>query len=354
MERSCTQGCRGRRRGRRARWPADRSGRHGERPALLSAGVARAEQLGQEHIQFLADAVGGAVTGRGAGREEHSGSHAGHDHHQAPGDQQNQRHPKELDHKPMMRPPALHRNPDTTLSEGEFPVPRTVDTAAMSPLEPITVVIVDDHSLVREGTARLLDQEQDLSVVGQAGNAEDAIALLGVLHPSVALVDLNLPGMSGLDLARWCSANEPGVRVVVLTAYDDRAFVDEAIDAGVSGYLLKTATARELVKAVQAVAGGIFVMDNMISRRLSERPSRAAAPATGGLTSREAEVLRLLARGLANKRIAAELGLGVRTVEGYMSSLLGKLGVASRTEAVLYALDHNLLPAESDDPGRPR
>lgn len=224
----------------------------------------------------------------------------------------------------------------------------------MSPLEPITVVIVDDHSLVREGTARLLDQEQDLSVVGQAGNAEDAIALLGVLHPSVALVDLNLPGMSGLDLARWCSANEPGVRVVVLTAYDDRAFVDEAIDAGVSGYLLKTATARELVKAVQAVAGGIFVMDNMISRRLSERPSRAAAPATGGLTSREAEVLRLLARGLANKRIAAELGLGVRTVEGYMSSLLGKLGVASRTEAVLYALDHNLLPAESDDPGRPR
>ncbi len=199
----------------------------------------------------------------------------------------------------------------------------------------VGVVIVDDHALVREGTARLLEQEPDLKVLGEAASAEEAIDLFAELQPQVALVDVSLPGASGLELARWASERHPGVRVVVLSAYDDIAFVDEALDAGVAGYLLKTASARELAEAVRAAAEGVFVLDGAISRRLSQR--RESRRPGLGLTRRESEVLALLAQGWPNKRIAAELGLGVRTVEGHISSLLAKLGVGSRTEAALYA-----------------
>jgi DNA-binding NarL/FixJ family response regulator len=130
------------------------------------------------------------------------------------------------------------------------------------------------------------------------------------------------------------------VRVVILSAYDDIAFVDEALNTGVAGYLLKTASGHELAEAVRAAADGVFVLDRAISRRLARRPGSERPRPAIALTPREAEVLTLVARGLPNKRIAAELGLGVRTVEGYVSGVLGKLGAASRTEAALYALSH--------------
>ncbi|MHB1986553.1 MAG: LuxR C-terminal-related transcriptional regulator [Acidimicrobiales bacterium] len=139
-----------------------------------------------------------------------------------------------------------------------------------------------------------------------------------------------------------------------MSAYDDYAYVVEALDVGVGGYLLKTASTKELLDAVRAVADGVFVLDRAVSGRLARR-WRSSVPGTGALTRRETDVLRLLARGRSNKQIATELGLGLRTIEGHVSSVLGKLGVASRTEAVVYALGHRLIAGEdhgeSRDPG---
>lgn len=208
------------------------------------------------------------------------------------------------------------------------------------------VVIVDDHQLVRESTRQLLDQAADLEAVGEAGSGEEGLRLCERLRPDVALVDVNLPGMSGLELARLLRTRLPEIRVLVVSAYDDYAYVAEALDVGVAGYLLKTASARELLDAVRAVADGIFVLDRAVSPRLA----RHGPPNVGAsrLSPRELDVLRLLARGRSNKQIALELSLGLRTVESHVSRLLAKLGASSRTEAVAYALGQRLV----EPPGR--
>lgn len=210
---------------------------------------------------------------------------------------------------------------------------------------PIRVVIVDDHALVREGTLQLLEQAADIEVVGQAGSGEEGLGVLELLRPDVALIDVNLPGMSGLELARAAAGSLPEVRVLIVSAYDDYAYVAEALEIGVGGYLLKNASAKELVDAVRVVAAGVFVLDQAVFGRLTRR-LRSGPSAAGALTRRETDVLALLARGRSNKQIAAELGLGLRMVEGHVSSVLGKLGVASRTEAVAYALGHRLVVPE--------
>src|SRR5450759_5932529 len=136
---------------------------------------------------------------------------------------------------------------------------------------PIRVVIVDDHALVREGTAQLLEAEADLEVVGQAGTAEQGLHQLGRLRPDVALVDVNLPGISGLELARRAAASYPTVRILIVSAYDDYAYVTEALEIGIGGYLLKNASAKELVDAVRVVAAGVFVLDQAVFGRLTRR-----------------------------------------------------------------------------------
>lgn len=209
------------------------------------------------------------------------------------------------------------------------------------PSRPIRVVIVDDHTLLRDGTIQLLEQDPEIDVVGQAGSGEEGLEALERLRPDVALIDVSLPGMSGLELARATTTSLPELRVLIVSAYDDYAYVAEALEIGVGGYLLKTAAARELVDAVRAVADGIFVLDRTLSRRLTGR--RSSSRVAGALTRRERDVLGVLARGRSNQQIAAELGLGQRTVEGHVSSVLGKLGVASRSAAVAYALGHRLV-----------
>ncbi len=213
---------------------------------------------------------------------------------------------------------------------------------------PIRVVIVDDHALLREGTIQLLQQQEDIKVVGQAGSGEEGFEVLERLHPDVALIDVHLPGMSGLALARAAAASLPQVRVLIVSAYDDYAYVAEALEIGVAGYLLKTATAQELGDAVRAVAGGVFVLDQMLSTRLTRR-RRGGPSAADMLTPREIDVLGVLARGRSNQQIAAELGLSQRTVEGHVSNVLAKLGVASRAEAVAYALGRRLVIPEQYD-----
>ncbi len=208
---------------------------------------------------------------------------------------------------------------------------------------PIRVVIVDDHALGREGTRELLDDDEGLSVVGTAGSGEEALEAIEDLRPDVALVDVNLPAMNGLDVARSVIASGSVTRILILSAYDDYAYVAEALEAGVSGYLLKTATGKELVDAVRAVHDGVFVLDRQVSRRLVRR-HESTPTAVSGLTPRETTVLELLVQGRSNKQIAAEMSLGIRTVEGYVSNVLMKLGVSSRTEAVTHALRHRLVP----------
>jgi DNA-binding NarL/FixJ family response regulator len=207
---------------------------------------------------------------------------------------------------------------------------------------PIRVLIVDDHALVAEGTRQLLDAEVDLEVVGEARTGEEGLRLIERLRPDVALLDVNLPGISGLEVARQAGTSVPTVALLIVSAYDDYAYVSQALDLGVGGYLLKTATATELVDAVRAVAHGVFVLDKAVSLRLSRR-GRPGDSGPTALTQREHEVLTLLSRGRSNKQVAAELGLGLRTIEGHVSSILAKLGVASRTEAVLHALGHGLV-----------
>lgn len=219
---------------------------------------------------------------------------------------------------------------------------------------PVGIVIVEDHALVREGTAQLLEAVPDLHVVGTAESAEEGVELIDRLSPDVALVDVNLPRMSGLELARELARRHAATRVLIVSAFDDHAYVTEALEIGVGGYLLKTASGQELVDAVRLVSAGVFVLDGAVSSRLSRRWQGAVSGRheVGSLTSREVEVLTLLSRGCSNKQIAAELSLGLRTVETHVSSLLTKLGAASRTGAVANALRRRLITSEDDDGAR--
>lgn len=223
----------------------------------------------------------------------------------------------------------------------------------------IRIVVVEDHALVREGTVERLEREADLSVVGEAGSGEEGLELVRTLQPDVALVDVELPGMNGISLAQSASEIAPGLRVLIVTAYDDYAYAIAALEAGVAGYLLKTASGQALADAVRTVASGSLVVDEAISRRLLKHLRTGSAGSLGGprregvqLTHREADVLRLLALGRANKQIAVELGLGLRTVESHVSNLIAKFGVTSRTEVALLAVSSDEIELE-EPPGSP-
>ena len=208
----------------------------------------------------------------------------------------------------------------------------------------IRVLLVDDHALLRDGTAQLFERFEDIEVVGQASTGEQGLALMSQLKVDVALVDVSLPGISGLEVAKLAAVKNPKVRILIVSAYDDYAYVAEALEVGVAGYLLKTASGRELVDAVRTVADGSFVLGGSISLRLAKRRGGDPVAPSSVLTPREADVLGQIARGSTNKSIANQLGLSLRTVEGYVSNVLTKLGVSSRTEAALYAIANHLLP----------
>lgn len=208
----------------------------------------------------------------------------------------------------------------------------------------VHILIVDDHVLLREGTAQMLELEPDLEVSCQAGSAEQAIQLLERVAVDLALVDVNLPGMNGLELARLMALSHPEVRVVILSAYDDFAYISEALEIGVSGYLLKTSSAREVIDTVRAVASGALVLGKAVSKRFFNPAADSTTDSRSALTPREVDVLELVASGASNKAIAKNLGLGLRTVEGHVSNILFKLGVSSRTEATMYAFRHHLVP----------
>lgn len=211
----------------------------------------------------------------------------------------------------------------------------------------IRVVIVDDHELLRQGTRQILQQDETIEVVGEASRGDDAVEMVGRLRPDLVLLDLRLPGLPGIEAARQIAQLSPATRVLVLTAYDEEDYVLEALQAGVAGYLLKTAPSHELLEAVRAVAAGTTVLEPSVSAALARRWTRSDGPGGTDLSARELEVLRLTAHGMANKEIAGTLGLSLRTVEGHLNRTFNKLGVGSRTEAVFHAVNHRLISLEA-------
>jgi DNA-binding NarL/FixJ family response regulator len=207
---------------------------------------------------------------------------------------------------------------------------------------PLRVVVIDDHEVLRAGTRQVLETTPDIVVVGEAESCDAALALIDLQRPDVALVDIQLSGRNGIDLARQLLVDHPETRVVILSAYDDDAFIRRAFEAGVAGYLLKTMPRDELINAIRAVGMGTTVLDPAVSARLAGANSLIEVAGAPRLTLREQEVVALVADGLSNKAIAIRLGVSTRTVEGHVNHVFTKLDLESRTELVRYVLTNGL------------
>ncbi len=259
----------------------------------------------------------------------------------------------------------------------------------------IRVLLCDDHALVREGTRRLLEEEPDIEVVGEASDGFEAIEMAKRFSPDVIAMDVSMPRMNGIEATKKIKEDCPGIFDLALTAYDDLAYVSRLIESGASGYILKSARSKELIQAVKATALGEFILDPAVARQVFSRIARrsgqlngevfasgivpASVPSAGKdfvpgsdsdfkpdphyqgskpgsrtasqpdyqvLTERETEILKLAARGLSNKEIAFELSISPRTIQSHLSSVFGKLGVASRTQAVVAALQRGIIAKE--------
>ena len=206
----------------------------------------------------------------------------------------------------------------------------------------IRVVLADDHAVVRKGVREFLEDEPDIEVVGEAGDGQQAVELVVALQPDVVVMDVAMPELSGVEATKRIRSLAPTVRVLALTAYDDEPYIFGLLDAGVTGYMLKTAESREIVRAVRATASGQAALDPAVASRVVARALHPPAPVEA-LTERELEILRLAARGLTNKQIGADLNISDRTVQNHLANTYAKLEVASRTEAVTAALQRGLI-----------
>jgi DNA-binding NarL/FixJ family response regulator len=222
----------------------------------------------------------------------------------------------------------------------------------METAEPIRVVLVDDHAVLRQGLRRLLEDEPDIEVVGEAANGLEAIAVTRALAPDLVLMDVVMPRLNGLEATKQIKQSNPATAILVLSAHDDDRYVLGLLEAGAAGYLLKSATAQEVIHAMRAVHAGEAVLHPAIAGRLLSRASRpptrmVAAQGNELLTEREVEVLRCAARGLSNKEIASQLVLSVPTVKAHLVNIFNKMGVGSRTEAVMRALNQGWMEMDA-------
>ncbi len=220
---------------------------------------------------------------------------------------------------------------------------------------PIRIVLADDHAILRQGTAELLRREPGLEVVGEAGDGQHAIDLVQALRPDIVVMDVRMPGVSGVEATRRIRAAWPAVQVLVLTAHDDDQYVFSLLEAGASGYLLKSAPVGDLVRAIRQVQAGESPLDPSIARKIIARVSGAGERGPGSrgeatlieeLSGRELEVLRLLAQGLSNRAIGEALYISDRTVQAHLTNIYAKLGVTTRLDAVLTAIRRGLLTLE--------
>lgn len=218
-------------------------------------------------------------------------------------------------------------------------------------MEKIRVVLADDHALVRQGIGRFLEDSGEITVVAEAEDGERAFELVVEHQPDIAVVDIRMPKVSGVDLARRLKAECPQVKILVLTAYDDDPYVFALLQAGVDGYILKTADSAQLVQAVRQIAHGEPALDPTVAKRLIERVAAGRMSLRRNEvierpTDRELEVLRLAGKGLTNKAIGRELGISARTVQGHLARVYSKLQVGTRTEAVLKAVQEGWITVD--------
>jgi DNA-binding NarL/FixJ family response regulator len=202
----------------------------------------------------------------------------------------------------------------------------------------ITVLLVDDHSLVRRGFRRMLEDEADMEVVGEAGNGEESIKLAKELRPQVVVMDCALPGMNGLQATRQIMEDSPDTAVLMLSMHTESTWVRQAIEAGAKGYVLKNAMDLELGAAIRKVAAGETVFDPTIEQRSALKGERSAA-----LTQRELEVLQMIVDGKSNKEIAAALDLSANTVAVHRANIMNSLGIHKTAELVVYAIRAGLV-----------
>ena len=202
----------------------------------------------------------------------------------------------------------------------------------------ITVLLVDDHSLVRRGFRRILEDEADLSVIGEASDGAEAVRLASELRPRVIVMDCALPSMNGLDATRKILATHPDTIVLMLSMHAEETWVHQALDAGARGYLLKSIVDMELVTAIRRVAGGEIVLDPQV-----EKAATLKGETTSALTARELQVLQLIVDGQSNKEIAVKLGLSANTIAVHRANIMDALGIHKTAELVVYAIRNGLV-----------
>jgi DNA-binding NarL/FixJ family response regulator len=221
---------------------------------------------------------------------------------------------------------------------------RNENRATMTETERIRVLLVDDHGVVRRGLRGYLELLDDIEVIGEADNGLTGVELSASLTPDVVLMDLVMPQLDGIAAIGRIKAAQPQVQVVALTSFIEEEKVIAALEAGASGFILKDAEADDVAAAIRAAHNDEVHLDPAAARILAKgMRTRSTAPAVDPLTERELEVLALVGRGLSNKEIATDLGITERTARTHVSNILGKLGLASRTQAALYAVDRRLV-----------
>ncbi len=203
----------------------------------------------------------------------------------------------------------------------------------------IRIFLVDDHEVVRRGVRDMLESEDDLEVVGEAGSVAEALARVGAVMPDVAVLDVRLPDGSGVELCRELRSVHPSIACLMLTSFDDDEALFEAVVAGAAGYVLKQVKGSDIVSAVRHVGAGRSLLDSSLIARVMERLRNGTIedPRLAGLSGQERRILDLLAEGMTNRQIAAEMFLAEKTVKNYVSNLLSKMGMSRRTEAAVYA-----------------
>ena len=228
--------------------------------------------------------------------------------------------------------------------------------ANASPNGPTRVLLVDDHAMVRRGLRDFLENFDDIEVVGEAGDGQEALTATAALRPDVVVMDLNLPRLDGVEATRELHATRPDVEVVALTGFVEEARVMAAIEAGAAGFLLKDAEPDDVAAAIRAARNGEMYLDpavaGMVARQLRTPGASASAADDSVLTPRERDVLALVAQGLPNRAIGDALGITERTARTHVSNILAKLGLTSRTQAALYAVEQGLDGELPRSPGR--
>jgi NarL family two-component system response regulator LiaR len=214
-------------------------------------------------------------------------------------------------------------------------------------MERISVLIADDHPVVRQGLRTFLDLQEDMEILGEAGDGAEAVTKVEQLLPDVVLMDLVMPGMDGIEATRRIRAISPSTKVIVLTSFADDNKVIPSVKAGAAGYLLKDVRPHELADAIRAVYRGEALLHPAVAAKLMQEVAQGSSLAPGeGLTGRELDVLRLIAHGLPNKEIAGSLVISEKTVKTHVSNILQKLHLADRTQAALYAVRQGIVELE--------